>query len=117
MTFNFKVYSDTEVIISVKDLSNLEKENNLLKAEIDELKTKLSKRVDYQLIDKYNELGKAHVELVGNSDTLKKELQEKDKVIEQLKYDLNNSLMFHCPHFLTTDNGYIACSIGLTKLT
>lgn len=35
-----------------------------------------------------------------------KELEEQ---IEELKYGLNNSQMFHCPHFLTTGGGHIAC--------
>lgn len=32
---------------------------------------------------------------------------------EALKYQLNNSKLFHCPHFVTTNNGYVACELKL----
>lgn len=31
------------------------------------------------------------------------------KEIESLKYELNNSMHFHCPHFLTNGSGMISC--------
>jgi len=31
--------------------------------------------------------------------------------INQLEKELDYSKMFHCPNFLTTDNGYIACNL------
>lgn len=30
--------------------------------------------------------------------------------IKKLQEELNNSMNFHCPHFVTTDNGYVACN-------
>jgi hypothetical protein len=36
-------------------------------------------------------------------------IAEKTLEIEELKYQLNNSQMFHCPHFLTNDSGGISC--------
>lgn len=35
--------------------------------------------------------------------------------IEELKYQLNNSEMFHCPHFLTNDSGGISCHKDFEK--
>jgi hypothetical protein len=35
----------------------------------------------------------------------------RQKEIETLKEKLDYSKMFHCPNFVTTDNGYIACNL------
>jgi hypothetical protein len=35
----------------------------------------------------------------------------RQKEIERLKEKLDYSKMFHCPNFVTTDNGYIACNL------
>lgn len=49
-------------------------------------------------------------------ESLIKEYGNKIQALEAenklLKEDLNNSKHFHCPHFVTTDNGYVACDLG-----
>jgi len=44
-----------------------------------------------------------------------KVIQLQDKILE-LEKQLDYSKMFHCPHFVTTDNGYIACNKGFNEL-
>ena len=39
-------------------------------------------------------------------------LEEQDDKINQLEEELSNSKNFHCPHFKTTGNGYVACNLG-----
>ena len=41
--------------------------------------------------------------------------EKRDKEIEDLKEQLNNSMNFHCPHFKCTDNGYVACELDKPK--
>ena len=42
-------------------------------------------------------------------------IAEKTLEIEELKYQLNNSEMFHCPQFLTNDSGGISCHKDFQK--
>lgn len=38
-----------------------------------------------------------------------KAIAEKDLKIAELEEQLNNSLNFHCPHFLTNESGTVSC--------
>lgn len=40
-------------------------------------------------------------------------ISEKEKEIERLNYELNNSMNYHCPHFLSNGSGTVSCNADL----
>lgn len=47
-----------------------------------------------------------------NDDEVEDMQKENEKLtarVSELEEELNNSKLFHCPYYLTTDNGYVAC--------
>jgi hypothetical protein len=40
-----------------------------------------------------------------------KACEMRQKEIDTLSKELNDSMNFHCPNFVTTDNGYVSCNL------